>query len=130
MVSPKTSGFPWVHTKYQLSDLRFEFLDVENPSVNPYGKFMVSLKIDVSHLCGHTSKQASRQFFFLDSSLREREDTYQQRRRMKLFYVKLLNPTAGRCPQRISYTYIPSYLCTCVTWCIRKLFVIFNVFNK
>jgi hypothetical protein len=24
---------------------------------------MVSLKIDVFHLCGHTSKQASRQFF-------------------------------------------------------------------
>jgi hypothetical protein len=25
----------------------FEFLDVVNPSVNPYGNFMVSLKIDV-----------------------------------------------------------------------------------
>src|SRR6202044_4211633 len=44
MVSLKTSGFPWNHTRYQLSDLRFELLDVENPSVNPYGKFMVSLK--------------------------------------------------------------------------------------
>jgi hypothetical protein len=131
MVSIKTSGFPWLHTKYQLSDLRFDFLDVENPSVNPYRKFMVSPKIDVFLTYADTQaiKQADN-FFFQDSSLREREYTYQQRRRMKLFYVKLSNPTAGQCPQRISYTYIPSYLCTCVTWCIRKLSVIFNVFNK
>jgi hypothetical protein len=131
MVSIKTSGFPWVHIKYQLSDIRFEFLDVKNPSVNPYRRFMVSVKIDVLFTFADTqaSKQADN-FFFQDSSLREREYTYQQRRRMKLFYVKLSNPTAGRCSQRISYTYIPSYLCTCVTWCIRKLFVIFNVFNE
>ncbi len=47
MVSQKTSGFPQNHTRYQGSDLIFEFLDVGNSSVNPYGNFMVSLKIDV-----------------------------------------------------------------------------------
>jgi hypothetical protein len=59
-----------------------------------------------------------------------RKYTYQERREMKLFYVELLNPTAGRCPQRISYTHIPSHLSTCVNWCIRILFVIFNVLKK
>ncbi len=73
---PKTSGFPQNDTRYQGSDLIFEFLDVENTSVNPYGTFVVSLKIDVflTFADTQTSKQASNQtIFFQDSSLRERE---------------------------------------------------------
>jgi hypothetical protein len=85
MVSQKTSGFTQNHTRYQGSDLIFEFLDVENPSVNPYGNFIVSLKIDVFLTFADTQaiKQSSNQainqadnFFFQDSSLREREYHY------------------------------------------------------
>jgi hypothetical protein len=74
MVSQKTSGFTQNHTRYQGSDLIFEFLDVENSSVNPYGNFMVSLKIDV--FLTFADRQASKQADNLclqDSSLRERE---------------------------------------------------------
>jgi hypothetical protein len=42
MDSQKTSGFPQNRIRYQGSDLIFEFLDVGNPLVKPYGKFMVS----------------------------------------------------------------------------------------
>jgi hypothetical protein len=71
MVSIKTSGFPWVHTKYQLSDLRFEFLDVKNPSVNPYRKFMVSRK-SMFFLPLRTHKQADN--FFSKTLLYEKEN--------------------------------------------------------
>jgi hypothetical protein len=78
MVSQKTSGFPQNHTRYQGSDLIFEFLDVENPSVNPYGNFMASLKIDVFLTFADTqaSKQAIRQFFFSKTLLYEKENTH------------------------------------------------------
>src|SRR5438067_978908 len=66
MVSLKNSGFPWNHTRYQRFDDRFEFLDVENPSVNTYGKSMVSLKTS-GFPWNHTRYQRSDlRFEFLD----------------------------------------------------------------
>ncbi len=62
MVYQKASGSPQNHTRYQRSDLIFEFLDVGNSSVNPDGNFMVSLKIDVFFT--FADRQASRQFMF------------------------------------------------------------------
>jgi hypothetical protein len=74
MVSLKISGFPWNHTRYQRFDLRFELLDGGNPLVNPYAKFMVSLKIDVFLTFADIQaiKQANN-LCLVDSSLRERE---------------------------------------------------------
>jgi hypothetical protein len=79
MVSQKTSGFTQNHTRYQGSDLIFEFLDVENPSVNPYGNFMVSLKNDVflTFADRQASKQASKQTIYVCKTLLyEKENIY------------------------------------------------------
>jgi len=57
-----------VRKKFQKTNIRFEFLDPDHPSVNPYRKnsfYIFTSFFDQSVRCGHTSKQAIRQFMFV-----------------------------------------------------------------